>query len=109
LKDQTGIERALIARGILSAVILATDGPTIDWQVHDIPADGVEEVLGDWLVPGEPGFYLFEGVGTWKVYGAPWDSGEPELEWEGKTRPVEPGELGELAALLNMTPLEETS
>jgi len=102
--NTTGPCRALIARGLQTAIILATDNAALAWEVENISSDDADEVLGDWFCPQPIGLYLFEGQGQWTTHNTLDGPSDPELEWTGTVRRVISNELSDLWA---MEPPEE--
>lgn len=80
-------ERAIIARGMVDAIIMATDGPSLLMQIEQIGVDRVEEIIGD-DYPEDPGLYLYTGKGKWATYMTLDGPSDPELEWEGEYTPA---------------------
>jgi hypothetical protein len=100
MQKHTGKARALIARGVRTAVIIAHDNATLAYDIDNI-TDSPDDI--GILVPEQPGVYLFEGEGHWVCYRTGEGHEAPELDWKGTVRPVAAAELPEL---LKMKPPE---
>lgn len=93
------VERALIGTNVCGVpIVLATDGGTVFFMCKEV-STGCEDIgLCDAALA--PGLYLWEGEARTEVYGAPWDTQEPELVFDGTIRPVRLEEVAELYAML---------
>jgi hypothetical protein len=100
------MSRALIARGVGGAAVMATDSPTVAGEIERIGTGWVLDVFGgDDFLPARVGLYLWEGVAR-EEYDPGTDSpegpAEPNgayIEFDGDVRAVKPGELDALLAM----------